>query len=178
MKRDILQVFGTNLIRMIVALFATFFLPAILDVDSYGYVKLYQLYVSYIGLMHLGYCDGIYLKYGGLEYDENRKILNYNLQTMKVFQFVISITVIVIGILKRDFIVLVWGATIFPRNVRTFYEYSYQATGKFKEYTKIVNGYSFITILFYIIIIFVFQVKEYKLYILGFCVVDILTLLL
>ena len=50
MKKDILKVFTTNLIKMFVSLTAAFFIPAILTLDEYGSYKLYALYASYIGI--------------------------------------------------------------------------------------------------------------------------------
>lgn len=45
----------------------SFFLPRYLSIESYGYYKVFQLYVNYLGIAHLGFVDGIYLKYGGRE---------------------------------------------------------------------------------------------------------------
>ena len=61
MKKDIIKVFGTNLIKMLVAFISAFIIPMVLQVDDYGKFKLYTFYASYIGVTHLGYCDGIYL---------------------------------------------------------------------------------------------------------------------
>ena len=39
--------------------------PEIEKIESYSYIKTYALYISYAGFFHLGYNDGMYLKYGG-----------------------------------------------------------------------------------------------------------------
>src|SRR5699024_9201345 len=39
-------------------------------VEDYGFWQLYLFYSSYIGFLHFGWNDGIYLRYGGEEYDD------------------------------------------------------------------------------------------------------------
>lgn len=177
MKQDIFKVFGTNLIRMGVAFFATFLLPAILSVDAYANVKLYQLYVSYVGLFHLGYCDGIYLKYGGENFNDNISDIRNDLRNLQIFQIIISLGVIICSVIRKDGILFAFGITIFPRNVRSFFEYAYQATGRFSEYAKVVNGYSILTMVFYFILIVVFNITDYRVYISSFVAIDVLTYL-
>lgn len=41
-----------------------------LSVELYGYWQLFVFYVSYIGFMHFGLCDGLYLRYGGVSFDK------------------------------------------------------------------------------------------------------------
>ena len=65
LKRGIYLIFIANMINVIFSLLANFLLPKYLSVESYAAIKTFQLYVSYVGLFHLGYIDGMYLKYGG-----------------------------------------------------------------------------------------------------------------
>ncbi len=44
----------------------------------YSYWQLYFLYLTYIGFFHLGWIDGIYLKYGGLEYNNRYRTVFYS----------------------------------------------------------------------------------------------------
>ena len=46
-----------------------FFLPKYLSVESYADYKIFILYISYVGILHLGYVDGVYIKYGGKAID-------------------------------------------------------------------------------------------------------------
>lgn len=175
MTRDIFKVFGTNIVRMVVAVFATFLLPTVLDISNYGNVKLYQLYISYIGLLHFGYCDGVYLKYGGDDLEKKQQGIKTDLYTFEIFQLITACVIILVGICKKDFLICVFGATVFPRNTRSLLEYVFQATGNFGEYSKIVNGYSLLTIVGYSILILLFHIQDFRVYVLTFCFVDILT---
>lgn len=40
-------------------------MPKWIGVEDYGYWQLYVFYAAYVGLAHLGWTDGIYLRYGG-----------------------------------------------------------------------------------------------------------------
>lgn len=64
-EKGILIVLCANLINMFISLVTNFILPRYLSIEAYATIKTFQLYVSYIGLFHLGYSDGLYLRYGG-----------------------------------------------------------------------------------------------------------------
>ena len=63
LKKGILVIFKANIISLLFNLLTSFLLPKYLTVDSYAAIKTFQLYVTYVGLFHLGYADGMYLKY-------------------------------------------------------------------------------------------------------------------
>ena len=64
---------GANVISLLFNLLTSFLLPKYLSVDGYAAIKTFQLYVVYVGLLHLGYADGMYLKYGRHLSGKNRK---------------------------------------------------------------------------------------------------------
>lgn len=61
-----------------------FILPKYFSIDTYASIKTYQLYANYIGVLALGYADGLYLKYGGekMQNIPNREI---NICRMNLF---------------------------------------------------------------------------------------------
>ena len=62
LKKGMLNVFIANIINLIISLFTGFVLPKLLSVESYANIKLFQLYITYIGILHFGVADGMYLK--------------------------------------------------------------------------------------------------------------------
>ena len=64
------MVVSSNFFIIMVQLLMGFVLPKQLGVVNYAYYRVYYLYVSYAGLMHLGFVNGIYLKYGSYNNDE------------------------------------------------------------------------------------------------------------
>lgn len=67
LQRGIVLVFIANLINLIISLMNGFILPKYLSVETYASIRTYQLYGNYIGVLALGYADGLYLKYGGMK---------------------------------------------------------------------------------------------------------------
>ena len=63
-KKGFFYVFISNLIGVFISIVTGFVLPKFLSIESYSDIKLFQLYVTYLGILHLGYSDGMYLKYG------------------------------------------------------------------------------------------------------------------
>lgn len=86
----------SNFFSMLVSGLATIIIPRVVSVDSYGYWQLYLLFVTYIGCIHFGLPDGIYLKYAGKAYDE------IAIDNIKLAFIISSIYEIIIGI-------VIWG---------------------------------------------------------------------
>ena len=59
---------SSNLVSLIISTIVILIIPKIIGVEEYGYWQLYLFYTSYIGFLHFGWNDGIYLRYGGKEY--------------------------------------------------------------------------------------------------------------
>lgn len=68
--KNVFMVVSSNFFIIMVQLLMGFVLPKQLGVVNYAYYRVYYLYVSYAGLMHLGFVNGIYLKYGSYNKDE------------------------------------------------------------------------------------------------------------
>ena len=59
-----------NATSMVVSVLITIVLPKYISTTEYGYWQIYLLFVTYIGCIHLGLPDGIYLRYSGKTYSE------------------------------------------------------------------------------------------------------------
>lgn len=64
---------GANGFSMLVSAIVVFLVPRLVGKTDYSYWQLYAFYTSYIGFFHFGWCDGVYLRYGGAYYEQ----LNY-----------------------------------------------------------------------------------------------------
>lgn len=84
----------SNLIAFAIAVVGILILPKFLGVENYGYFQLYNFYVSYVGFLHFGWADGVYLRYGG-EYYENLNRPRFSGQFWGLFVFEIIICSIV-----------------------------------------------------------------------------------
>lgn len=76
---------------MVSGLILSFVLPKIISVEAYGYWHLFLLYAGYVGLLHLGYGDGLYLKLGGQYFSEfDRKKWYPQIQIIALFQILFA----------------------------------------------------------------------------------------
>lgn len=167
MRKGIAMVFIANIINMLFSIVTSFFLPRYLSVESYGYYKLFQLYVNYLGIAHLGFVDGIYLKYGGKEIkDIDAKELLISSATVRNMQMAIMMAAgLIFGIMRNPIAVLLAFSCV-PVNMISYYKNLYQATGEFKDYGMILSVLPMMTFVCDMLLLFVFRTDNYILYIL------------
>lgn len=167
MKRGLTIVFIANIINMAVSMVTSFVLPKYLTIESYGYYKVYQLYVNYLGIAHLGFVDGIYLKYGGKEI---KSIDKYELakgsSTIRNLQIILSLIMFAVGICLDNLLVVLIAFSIVPINMISFYKSLYQATGEFEKYGLILAVLPISMFMCNIFLLFGFRTDNYVYFIL------------
>lgn len=172
----------SNLLNLIVSTLVVLILPRIIGVTSYGYWQLYLFYVSYVGFGHLGWIDGIYLKFGGQHFDNlDRQHFFSQFVSYNIFQFILAILVFVyfkISATTSDsyFIVVSLAFTLFLTNVRFFLIYVLQTTNliKLSSMITIVDRLIYVVLLF--LLIFWGQ-RDYRLMIVADIIGRLLSLL-
>ena len=171
LKKGILAVLAANLINLGFNLFLNFAQPKLLSVDSYAMIKSFQLYVSYVGILHLGYIDGMYLSYGGKTIEDVRRLnLSKSLSTLRCFQLFVQIICIVIAFILRSPVLLWVAISIFPYNIMSYYKSLYQATGEFKKYGKIMNATTISAFLLNFILLIIVKSDNYNIYLLLYVI--------
>ena len=127
-KKGTMYVFIANLINMIINLFTGFVLPKLLSVESYANIKLFQLYITYIGVVSLGFADGMYLKYGGKEIKkiDHKEVLS-EYKTYKIFQSLVTVFFIIIALVYKNEMLLFCSIVILPINNAGYIRNLYQA---------------------------------------------------
>ena len=171
-KKGIFYVFIANLINLIISLFSGFILPKYLSVDTYAYIKLFHLYITYIGITHLGYSDGMYLRIGGkkLETIDKKEVLE-EFKTFKYFQYIVSILAILVSLIIRNEMLLFCSIVIIPINVSNYIRHLYTAIGQFKKYSTYTNINTFFIFGINIILLFIIKSDYYYMYIVAQIVV-------
>lgn len=161
LKKGIIIVFVTNIINLAFSLATNFLLPKYLAVETYAGIKTYQLYLSYIGLLHFGYVDGIYLQFGGKEISKglNQRFAN-DIWTMRTFELLVTMLFLALSMINKDFILLCFALSILPINMCSYYKYLYQATGNFSRYGRIINFSAFAGFVLNICIIFLLKLDN------------------
>ena len=167
LSKGIVQVILANIINLIISVGNGFLLPKFLSVESYAALKTFLLYTSYIGILHLGYIDGVYMKYGGKAINEiSSEEFASEKKVLALLQLGITIPLIVLAAILGDACLLFAAISVLPINMVCFFKFVYQATGEFKEYRYITN---ISTILIFVLnVIFLFAIRtDNSLYYIG-----------
>lgn len=132
--------FLANMLSIFVSALVVLLVPKLLgSVVSYGYFQLFMFYASYVGFMHLGWNDGIYLRYGGYNYDDlDKKLFSTQFYLLVAFQIVIAIVVsVVVSVIslpaERQFIWKCTAIFMVIVNAKGMLAYVLQATNRMKE---------------------------------------------
>lgn len=142
-KKSIFKVFSANFLQLISSLIVGFVVPVVLSIEGYANLKTYTLYVSYIGFFHLGFIDGMFIKYGGKKSEDiNKDALKGEHNFLIVFQLIISIILFIISIILGDIIITLFSISILPIMIANFHKFFYQAIGDFNKYSKIMHTYT------------------------------------
>lgn len=174
LKKGVILILGANIVNMLFNLLISFLLPKYLTIDAYAEIKSFQLYVSYIGVLHLGYVDGMYLKYGGKSIVKiPGKDLQNDILTMRLFQAAVVLLVIIIGLIIGDNILIATAFAIFPINISNYYRNLLQATGEFERYARTLSFTVIITFAanFGLLLLHIYSKSEY--YIILYVAIDI-----
>lgn len=148
----------SNLTSMLISSIIIAVVPKILGVDEFGYYQLYIFYAGYVGFFHIGWCDGIYLKYGGIEYDQyNKTLMSSQFWLLAFFELLIScvlyllVYTLVIDINKIFIFYMVIINIIFVIP-KTMLSYLLQISNRIKEYSFVIISekisYFLLTIVF------------------------------
>jgi O-antigen/teichoic acid export membrane protein len=132
----------SNLIALIASTLIVLLVAKLIGVEDYGYWQLFLFYSTYVGLLHFGWNDGIYLRYGGEAYSALDKKLFYSqFVQLLVFEFIVGIVIGAFGLLfiqeaERVFILKAVIACMFILNSRYMLLFVLQATNRIKEYAR------------------------------------------
>lgn len=159
--------FTSNIISLMISTLIVVVIPKLIGIEMYGYWQLYIFYSSYVGFMHFGWNDGVYLRYGGKEYEKLDKEKFFSQFYMLLFSQ-LSIGVILYlasGLLDmsadKTFIIQMTAVCLVLNNVRGMLTFLLQATNRFKEYAKI----TILDRLLYVIFIIAFlllSIRDYR----------------
>ena len=163
---------SSNLISLIISTLVVLVVPKLIGVEKYGYWQLYLFYTSYVGFMHLGWIDGIYLRYGGKEYAElDKKVFFSQFYMLLITQVIVAGVILVLGGIfqapgDKLFIFQMTALCLVLSNMRYMLIFILQGTNRIKEYAFITMVdrviYAGLIVLF-----LVFGIRDYKLMIVA-----------
>jgi len=142
--KNISYTFVANALSVAVAALVTFIVPRFIGVRSYGLFQLYVFYSSYIGFLHFGWADGLYLRYGGEYYDKlDKSRISGQFWAMTAVELFFTIITLIIGLTavpdhEKGKVVALTALTIVIVLPRTLLQYVLQCTNRIKEYSVTV----------------------------------------
>lgn len=163
---------SSNLISLIISTLVVLIVPKLIGIEEYGYWQLYIFYTSYVGFLHFGWNDGIYLRFGGEEYKNLDKRLFYS-QFIELLgsQLIIAILIwlgsfVLVGDINRGFILQMVAIAMVLVNTRLMFFYILQATNRIKEFARLTMLDRIVYILL-IVTFLLFGVRDFKLMIIA-----------
>ena len=174
-KKGVVYVFIANVINLLISLFTGFALPKLLAIETYSTIKLFQLYITYIGILHLGFIDGMYLNHGGKTIEKlNKKEILSEFETFKAFQLIITIIAVIVSISLKNEILLFCSLVILPINIGSYIRSLYQSIGEFKRYSRFTNINTLAIFFINIILLLIVKSNNYYTYIVSYIIAYII----
>lgn len=166
--KNIAYSFGANLTSLCISLFMVMFVPKFLNVDDYGLWQLFLFYFSYLGLLHFGWEDGIYLRYAGKNYNElDRKTFAGQFYGIIALQIVLAVLVSSIGqifmtdpVKRTALIGAVWLAPFV--NFNNLCNFIMQITNRIRDYAKLLLSEQVVFFLGVVLFLLVLQCNEFR----------------
>ncbi len=136
--------FLANVLSTLISAAVVILVPKLIGKADYGYYQLYVFYASYTGFFHFGWADGIYLKYGGIEYSRyDRPLMSSQFWYMAGFEAILSL-LLSAGVLlfvkdaDRAFILVLTAISILFVIPKTLLSYLLQISNRIREYSLVV----------------------------------------
>lgn len=149
--KRVFKVLFVDFMAIIIGVMSGFLLPKFLDINEYSQLKVFTLYISYSSMLHLGFCDGLYILLAGktLNYKIEKKIKSYFIIFVK-FLFIVALILILLSIFIFDDVIFKFFIIYsIPFQITLFFSLVYRATGELEKYTKIrvfINIFTLIAI--------------------------------
>lgn len=168
LKNNIIRIFSANFLTLISSIIMGFIIPSIISVNAYSNIKTYTFYLSYLGILHLGFVDGMYIKYGGKDISElDKSELKMEHRVFTIIQAIMTLVIIFISVITKNLLTFILALSIIPVNTLQFHQLFYQAIGEFKQYSKSMYIYTVINLLLNIILAIIFANQNYYFYCLA-----------
>ena len=134
-----LRVIFVECFGILIGILSGLVIPKVFDIQSYSYLKTFTLYITYAGMLHFGFSDGMYLILGGKDITDikKEKIKGYFYVMLKIVMVTVAILFIVSIFFIKDMAFRYFVFYILPFQVVLFVSLLYRATGEFNKYVVV-----------------------------------------
>lgn len=157
-----LKVIFVDIFSLVIGLISSFFIPKMFSIEEYSIFRTFGLYISFAGMLHFGFSDGLYVKYGGLrESDINRE--QFKKYTSFFLVFISVISILIIGssyFLSQNKIILYFAIYVLPYQIVLFFQMFYRAISEFNRYVVIQSAINVMNLVCILFVLFVGDNKQ------------------
>ena len=149
--KNVFFAIGANISRIFTTLILTLILPKVMSVESYSEWQLYRFYATYLVYSTLGWTEGLYMKYGGVRYQDLEKgRISSQIWGIAIHESVFACFALLIGSLlissgdvKRQ---LLLGAVFYMifHVVLSQLQAVLQASNRISDYARVYTGERFL----------------------------------
>lgn len=139
---DILSVILANFISIAISILVVLIIPKFVTIEQYGYWQLYIFYSSYVGFMHLGHIDGVYLKLGGANYNSiNKPLYKQQFMQLSFSQILVGLIIGIAGYFTvhdsmKFYVISMTLVNLVLVNVKMYFQFILQSTSMIKRYSQ------------------------------------------
>lgn len=162
-------------ISLLLSILMSLVVPKVLNIEEFGYWQLFVFYSSYVGFFHFGLNDGIYLRYGGMDYEElDFKLISSQFWVALILQTVFSIGVSIFSLIfindfDRQFVFIATAICLVISNMSLFIGFIFQAVDKVNIFsTSVIIDKVFFIIS--VLVLLVFKTDYYNIFVVLFLV--------
>lgn len=179
--KNFINVAFANILSLFVGVLTGLIAPKLLGVEQFGYWQIFLLYINYVGLLHFGFNDGIYLRYGHYDYNElpKERFRSY-FAFLTISQGMIAALLCIavyffVGDKIRFWIFFYVLINLVLINLTTFFAFTNQITKRFSVYTRLLVASKVVYILA-VLGVFLTSQHVHMQFILIHTIVNVLTL--
>lgn len=164
--KNISYTMTSNLMTLVISTVLVLVVPKFIGIEEYGYWQLYVFYSNYVGVLTFGWADGVYLRYGGRDYEDLNKDLFHSQFIMLLIAQIIIFLIIIqsaffISNANKAFVFKSIAIYLILFNMKTFVQYILQDTSRIREYS-IVNSIGKVFYFLFVIIALFFKVTDFR----------------
>ena len=162
--KDVLTYGFGQFILLICGFINFLIIPKLLTVEDYGYWQLFMLFGSYIGILHLGFIDGLLIRWAGKKLSVFKHEIASALKFLLIQQIMIIIPMIIISYfidIYFQFIFLTILIYAFFANITAFFVFTSQAIKNFKILTAMEILRSIIFLILIVTVLMYLDLNNY-----------------
>jgi O-antigen/teichoic acid export membrane protein len=168
--KDMLVYAAGNGLVLIFGFLQSLIIPKFLPTAGYGYWQLFNLYFTYIGILHFGFLDGLLVHWAGRELDQLKGDIRpaFTFLLIEQLAVVLPLAAIIYCVTQPpyQFILLMVCVYALIWNLATFFIFITQSARKFRLLTALttVRGFIFLVLIF---LLFISGILDYELVIIA-----------